>query len=213
MIAVVGGRIVPSFTRNWLDKREPGRLPTAPMQRFDKLALVLLLAALLLWLVLPLALATGVALALAGRLHLWRLARWAGHRTLSEPLVTVLHVGYAFLPFGASALGAEILVPEALGMAAAQHLWMGGAIGLMTLAVTTRATLGHTGQPLSADVATVAIYAALVLAVLARTAVGLWPDLSVVLHIFAGTAWIAAFGGFALTYGRALMTLPPAKRV
>ena len=213
MIAVIGGRVVPSFTRNWLAKRGPGRLPTAPMQRFDKAALVMLLAALLLWVVLPLAPATGVALALAGVLHLWRLARWAGHRTLSEPLVTVLHVGYAFLPLGALALGSEILMPGALGMAAAQHLWMGGAIGLMTLAVMTRATLGHTGQALSADVGTVAIYLALILAVLARVAAGLWPAQAPLLHGLSGLAWIAAFGGFGLVYGRFLLTLPPAKRI
>jgi uncharacterized protein involved in response to NO len=83
----------------------------------------------------------------------------------------------------------------------------------MTLAVMTRASLGHTGQPLSAGKATVAIYAALVLAVLARTAAGVWPDMSMHLHAVAGTAWIAAFGGFALAYGRALLTLPPAKRI
>lgn len=213
MIAVIGGRIVPSFTRNWLVKRGPGRLPAAPMQRFDKLALMVLLAALLLWVALPLARTTGAVQLLAGGIHLWRLARWAGHRTLSEPLVTVLHAGYAFLPLGALALGAELLMPGTLGMAAAQHLWMGGAIGLMTLAVMTRASLGHTGQPLSAGKATVAIYAALVLAVLARTAAGGWPDMSMHLHAVAGTAWIAAFGGFALAYGRALLTLPPAKRI
>lgn len=213
MIAVIGGRIVPSFTRNWLVKRGPGRLPVAPMQRFDKAALLVLLAALLLWVVLPMALATGATLALAGVLHLLRLARWAGHRTLAEPLVAVLHAGYAFLPLGALALAAEILLPGALGMAAAQHLWMGGAIGLMSLAVMTRATLGHTGQALTAGPGTVVIYGALLLAVLARTAAGFWPGLSMDLHAVAGTAWIAAFGGFAVLYGRVLLTLPPAKRI
>lgn len=213
MVAVIGGRIVPSFTRNWLVKRGPGRLPVAPMQRLDKAALVLLLVALLLWVGLPMTPAAGAALVLAGVMHLWRLARWAGHRTLAEPLVAVLHVGYAFLPLGAIALGAEILMPGAIGMAAAQHLWMGGAIGLMTLAVMTRATLGHTGQSLTAGSATVALYGALVLAVLARTAAGLWPALSVELHAVAGLAWIATFGGFALVYGGALLSLPPAKRI
>jgi uncharacterized protein involved in response to NO len=27
LVCVIGGRIVPSFTRNWLARREPGRLP------------------------------------------------------------------------------------------------------------------------------------------------------------------------------------------
>ena len=79
-------------------------------------------------------------------------------------------------------------------MAAAQHLWMGGAAGLMTLAVMTRATLGHTGQALTAGPGTVGIYAALVVAVLARLAAGIWPDQAHLLHMVAGAGWILAFG-------------------
>lgn len=213
MIAVIGGRIVPSFTRNWLVRRGPGRLPVAPMQGFDKVALLALLAALLLWFALPIWTGTGLMLALAGVLHVIRLARWAGYRTAAEPLVLVLHAGYAFLPLGALALSAEILMPGLLGMAAAQHLWMGGAVGLMTLAVMTRATLGHTGQDLHAGPGTVVIYLALVTAVLARVAAGVWSDEAGLLHSIAGLAWIGAFGGYALVYGRLLLRLPPAKRI
>jgi uncharacterized protein involved in response to NO len=211
MIAVIGGRIVPSFTRNWLVRRAPGRLPVPPMQRFDRVALIVLLVALLLWVALPFDRITGAALVIAGGFHLARLARWAGHRTLAEPLVTVLHLGYAFLPLGALALGVEIAAPGLLGAAAAQHLWMGGALGLMTLAVMTRATLGHTGRTLAAGPGTVAIYLALVAAVLARAAAGVWPGEAAVLHLVSGLLWIGAFGGFALIYGRLLLRLPPAK--
>jgi uncharacterized protein involved in response to NO len=212
MIAVIGGRIVPSFTRNWLVRRGPGRLPVPPMQGFDKLSLLALLVALVLWVAVPLHAATGLALLLAGLVHAVRLARWAGDRTLAEPLVTVLHAGYAFVPLGALALGAEILAPGRLGMAGAQHLWMAGAIGLMTLAVMTRATLGHTGRELHAGAGTVAIYAALVLAVLARVGAGIWPGHAAGLHGVSGLAWVAAFGGFALLYGRLLLRAAPAKR-
>lgn len=210
MIAVIGGRIVPSFTRNWLARRAPGAMPVQPMQTFDKVALIALLAALLLWLALPLSPLTGVALGVAGLLHAARLARWAGQRTAAEPLVLVLHAGYAFLPLGALALALAILLPGVLSVAAAQHLWMGGAVGLMTLAVMTRATLGHTGQALHAGRGTVAIYLALVVAVLARVAAGIWPAAAGLLHTLAGLGWIAAFGGYALLYGRLLLL--PAKR-
>jgi uncharacterized protein involved in response to NO len=211
MIAVIGGRIVPSFTRNWLVRRGPGRLPVPPMQRFDKAALVVLLAALMLWVVLPFGTMTGATLVLAGALHIARLSRWAGHRTLAEPLVTVLHAGYAFLPLGALALGVEIMAPGLLGAAAAQHLWMGGAIGLMTLAVMTRATLGHTGQALGAGPGTVAIYLCLAAAVLVRVAAGVLPAEAGLLHAASGILWIGAFGGFAVAYGRLLLWSPPAK--
>jgi uncharacterized protein involved in response to NO len=212
MIAVIGGRIVPSFTRNWLVRRGPGRLPVPPMQQFDAAALLVLLVALLLWVALPHDLFTGAALILAGALHLARLGRWAGHRTMAEPLVAVLHFGYAFLPLGALAIGAEIVAPGLFGAAAAQHLWMGGAIGLMSLAVMTRATLGHTGQPLAAGPGTVAVYACLVGAVLARVGAGLWPGAAAGLHAAAGLLWIAAFGGFAAIYGPLLLRPPPARR-
>jgi uncharacterized protein involved in response to NO len=210
MIAVIGGRIVPSFTRNWLVRRGPGRLPVPPMQRFDRVALLALLTALVLWVAMPFSLFTGAALLAAGVLHLARLARWAGHRVLTEPLVAVLHACYAFLPLGALAVGAEIIAPGRLGVAAAQHLWMGGAIGLMTLAVMTRATLGHTGKALAAGPGTVGIYAALVAAVLGRFAAGLWSGYAASLHAASGVLWIAAFGGFAVVYGRLLLRPPAA---
>lgn len=200
LIGVIGGRIVPSFTRNWLVKRGEGRLPAPPMQRFDKVALVVLLIALLLWIAAPEARPTGVALALAGVLHLIRLSRWAGERTGAEPLVWVLHAGYAFLPLGALACGAEAFWPGTFGTAA-QHLWMAGAIGLMTLAVMTRATLGHTGQALTAGRGTTLLYGAQILAALARFAAGVWPEQAPVLHTLSGLCWLGATGGFALLFG------------
>ena len=150
---------------------------------------------------------------LSGGLHALRLVRWAGHRVLAEPLVAVLHAGYGFVPLGALALAAEIVVPGSVGMAGAQHVWMAGAIGLMTLAIMTRATLGHTGQALHAGAGTVAIYAMLVGAVLARVAAGGWPAMSGPLHMVSGLCWLAAFGGFAVVYGALLLRAPAAKRV
>lgn len=205
MIAVIGGRIVPSFTRNWLVKRGGTALPVPPMRTFDKMSLAALLVALVLWTLLPDALATGGALLGVGGLHLARLARWRGHLTFAEPLVLVLHAGYLFLPLGALAIGAGIVWPGSIGQAAAQHLWMAGAIGLMTLAVMTRASLGHTGQALSANPATITIYAAMSFATITRFAAGIWPGASTWLHPLAGAAWILAFAGFALSYGPALL--------
>jgi uncharacterized protein involved in response to NO len=209
MIGVIGGRIVPSFTRNWLVRRGAEALPTPPMQRFDKLALLLLAAALLGWVVVPGHAAVAVALGLAGILHLVRLARWRGLRTLAEPLVWVLHLGYLFVPLGALMVACNTLLPGHFAGGAAQHLWMAGAIGLMTLAVMTRATLGHSGQPLSAGPGTVAIYLALVASVILRLAAGLWPEQAQLLLDLAGLGWIGAFGGFALLYGRFLLWPSP----
>src|SRR6185503_21311146 len=95
----------------------------------------------------------------AGLLQIARLARWAGDRTVSDRLVLILHVAYAFVPLGFLLTGASTLtnsVPPSSGF----HAWTAGAMGLMPLAVMTRATLGHTGQKLAASAATQAIYAA-----------------------------------------------------
>jgi len=205
LIAVIGGRIVPSFTRNWLVTRGPGRLPAPPMQRFDRIALFALLAALAFWVGIPGTTFTGLTLAAASVLHLARLARWAGDRALPEPLLLVLHAGYALLALGALAMAAETLAPGLYGFAAAQHVWTAGAIGLMTLAVMTRATLGHTGRDLAADAGTTLIYLALAAAVAVRLAAGIWPAQASWLHGFSGLAWIAAFGGFSVLYGPLLM--------
>ncbi|MFK7838568.1 MAG: NnrS family protein [Sulfitobacter sp.] len=206
MIAVIGGRIVPAFTGNWLKAQGEARRPAAPMQRFDKGALLVLLAALVLWVSLPGHAVTGAALILAGIVHLLRLGRWAGERTVKEPLLMVLHLAYLLLALGALAMG---LGEGVIGLATAQHVWMGGAIGLMTLAVMTRATLGHTGRPLRAGRGTIGVFAALLIAVGARVAAGFWPEAAGGLHTVAGVAWIGAFGGFAVFNAPAMVRPAP----
>lgn len=206
MIAVIGGRIVPSFTRNWLVKQGRKNLPVPPMQKFDKAALLILLAALLSWFALPELILSGLLLLAAGGAHLIRLSRWSGVQTLANPLLAVLHLAYFLLPLGALMLGAAILLPGLLMPAAAQHIWMAGAIGLMTLAVMTRATLGHTGQPLAAGAATVAIYAAVLISVMARLAAGLLPEAATAFYHLSALGWIIGFAGFAMRYGPLLLT-------
>ena len=200
MIGVIGGRIIPSFTRNWLVKQGDDLRPSPPMQTFDKVTLLASLISLALWVARPELPETGVFLVLMGVMHSIRLGRWGGHRTLSEPLVWVLHLAYVFIPLGALALGFDILFDLSLS-AAGQHLWTAGAIGAMTMAVMTRATLGHTGRELHANAATVMIYLALFASIAARF---LATDLPVLIHI-SGALWLLAFGGFAAVYGPLLI--------
>jgi uncharacterized protein involved in response to NO len=203
LILLIGGRIVPSFTRNWLARRPAGPLPVPP-GRFDLAALGLAAIALATWCAAPASRAAGLLALAAGLVHLLRLARWAGWRTLAEPLVAILHVGYAFAALGFLAVAAALLAPALLAPGAALHAWTTGAAGVMTLAVMTRASLGHTGQPLAATPATVAIYAAAIAAAALRLTDGFAPGLPHVLTL-AGLCWIAAFGGFTLAYGGLLI--------
>jgi len=146
---------------------------------------------------------SGAALMIAGLLQAARLARWAGDRTFADRLVLILHVGYAFVPIGFLLLGAAILWPSEWPISAGFHAWTAGAIGLMTLAVMTRASLGHTGHKLAASLPTHLIYLCVVVAALARILAAFEPS-SALLHV-ATFAWALAFGGFAVIFGPVLL--------
>ena len=206
LISLVGGRIVPSFTSNWLARNNPGRRP-APFSRFDMIAVAASALALIGWIAAPASVAAGALLIAAGTLQSARLVRWAGDRTFADRLVLVLHVGYLFVPLGFLLIGASVFtgaVPPTAGI----HAWTAGAIGLMTLAVMTRASLGHTGRPLEAGIVTQTIYA-LVLAGAAVRIVAAFTG-SLALLEAAGVLWVAGFAVFVITFGPLLVTHKPA---
>jgi uncharacterized protein involved in response to NO len=206
LISLVGGRIIPSFTRNWMVRENPGRLPR-PFSRFDMVVIAFSAVAFAAWVAAPQWTGSGVLLVAAGLLHVARLLRWAGDRTLSDRLVLVLHVAYAFVPAGFLLTGAAVLWPAAVPATAGIHAWTAGAIGMMTLAVMTRASLGHTGQPLAASAVTQVIYVLAFFAAVARVAAAFTGDM-VFMHISA-LAWVLAFGSFAAVYGPWLIGRKP----
>lgn len=207
LITVIGGRIIPSFTRNWLVRENPGRLPT-PFNRFDTATIVISALALVGWAFLPARGETGIALMIAAILNALRLVRWAGDRTLRDPLVLILHVAFAFIPLGMMLAALAILAPEMVAPAAGLHAFGVGAIGTMTLAVMVRATLGHTGRELRAGKAGCFVFTAIVVASAARIAEALQLTGGIpgdwLLHL-AACAWVVAFFGFATLYGGMLL--------
>ncbi len=211
LVLVIGGRIIPSFTRNWLVKTGSDVRPVPPMQPFDKFTLTLTIVGLSFWTLWPKHSATGIFLLVIAVLQLMRLLRWKGLKTGREPLVWALHCGYGFVPLGALCMGANILFSQNSGTAAAQHIWMAGVIGLMTLALMTRVTLGHTAQIMHANAATTGIYLAMIASVIIRSLVELIPGISVALYSLSAMFWIAAFGGFIVIYGPILVR-PKASR-
>ncbi|MDK8875186.1 NnrS family protein [Paracoccus sp. SSJ] len=196
LIALIGGRIIPSFTRNWLAARGAKHLP-APFGRGDGLVLGLTVITLAGFVAVPEAPAMPWLMLACGAAHLWRLARWQGLRTGAEPLLWVLHLAYALLALGFWAEAAAGL--DLIAAAPARHVWLAGAIGLMTLAVMSRASLGHSGRALHAGPGTTALYLALLGSVVLRLLAGLLPAQVWLLHL-SGTLWLLAFGGFALLY-------------
>lgn len=196
LIALIGGRIVPSFTRNWLARHGALCLPV-PFQRADGIVLMLTGTALAAFVLAPDGAGTGALCIIAGLANFWRMARWQGQQTGREPLLWVLHVAYAMLALGFLGVGAAAF--GLITQSGARHLWLAGAIGLMTLAVMTRASLGHAGLPLSAGRAVTGLYICLIGATFARLAASIWPGEFWLLHLSA-TLWIGAFGGFAVIY-------------
>jgi uncharacterized protein involved in response to NO len=210
MIGLIGGRIIPSFTRNWLVKQTGAEKLPAPFGPVDRAALVISLIALVVWVAAAPAIVVGVLLIGAGITAVIRLARWRGLGTVREPLLLVLHLGHAWLAAGLILLGVSQLT-DTVAPSTALHALTAGAIGTMILAVMTRATLGHTGRDLTAGWGTAAIYCLVAIAALSRIAAGLLPEkFELLLHI-AGYAWIAAFLLFLAIYGPMLVRLRAGK--
>jgi uncharacterized protein involved in response to NO len=200
LISIIGGRIIPSFTRNWMAKQGFTQgLPGQPT-RFDLVAIAVTALTLAGWVLLPQASFVGGALVLAGLMQFARLVRWRGWHAWSDPLVAVLHVGYAWIPLGLLLLGASLTGAGTPGTAAI-HALTAGAMATMILAVMTRASLGHTGRKLKAGFATSAVYICITLGaalrVLAALGVG---DYRLGIEA-AGFVWALAFAIFVLIYG------------
>ncbi len=203
LITLVGGRIIPSFTRNWLAKQRPEIPPPASFGPADRAALAATALALGLWTFRPDAAITAWVVLVAGLANAVRVGRWRGLAVLHEPLLWVLHLGYAWLAGGLLLLAACRWLPL-LPPTAALHALTVGTIGTMTLAVMTRSSLGHTGRPLVAGPGTTMVYVLITLAAVLRLLAPIGGNWYLLLLALAGMAWSAAFGLFVLLYARPL---------
>ncbi len=204
LILLIGGRVTPSFTGNWLAKRGDARRP-APFGRADGVVMALSGLSLVSWAAAPEIMATGVLGLAAGVANIWRLSRWRGLSARHDALVLVLHAGFLFASLGFVAVGAHALWPSLLPPAVGVHVWAVGAVGAMTLAMMTRAALGHGGRLLVASKATRFAYLCVVVALVARVAMALMPDFALPLMHFAVRAWLLAFAAFLVVYAPILM--------
>lgn len=206
MLTIIGGRLAPTFTREFLAERNMAKLPEvfSPM---DGAAIALVLVGVITWVLQPESLWAGVMLIVAGVASLARLLRWGGWRTWCEPLVLILHVGYGWVGLFLLTLGGAIL---GMGFSTenAVHLLTTGAMGTMTLAVMTRASLGHTGRPRHADRLTVAIYLLVNAGALLRIFTPNSDTPTALTHTMLGLSafgWSGAYLLFALVYGSFLI--------
>jgi uncharacterized protein involved in response to NO len=198
-IAVIGGRVIPAFTRNAMlrDGRETGLPTSRSWSERAGIASAILLPACI-GLGVPEAALALVALT-AGLAQALRLAGWRGAWTRGQPILWSLHLAFAMLALGYLALAAAWA--GLIGEADALHVTAIGAIGGMTLAMMTRAALGHTGRPLVVPRPIAWAYGLVALAALLRSlgaeAEPGWSDWAV---LASGALWLLAFALFVAVY-------------
>jgi len=202
MLTIIGGRLAPTFAREYLEDRNIAPLPEV-FSRVDGGAIALVLLGVAAWNLRPESLWTGSLLIMSGIASLIRWLRWGGWKTWREPLVLILHIGYAWIGLFLIGLGASIF---GVGFAPenAVHLLTSGAMGTMTLAVMTRASLGHTGRPRHADRLTVAIYLLVNVGALLRIFAPSAGNPTGLTHAMLGLSaigWGGAYLLFAFHYG------------
>jgi uncharacterized protein involved in response to NO len=208
MVTVIGGRILPSFTQNALRRHDPAfAIPTRSW--LDRAAILATAAMIPADLTAPGSMAAGGLAGLAALAHALRLAGWSGPRTLREPLLWVLHLGYAWLPV-ALAMKAIAIMSGAAAASGWLHALTVGGFSTMILAVMTRAALGHTGRELRPSPVTVLAYLSLLVAAVTRSFAAALPSglYDSAIRISA-IAWILAFASFLFVYAP-ILTRPRA---
>ena len=198
LLALIGGRIVPSFTRNWLTKIKAERFPS-PAGIFDKISLISLVVFVFAQIVIPYHELTSLLALLAGLLHGIRLIRWKVWMTLSEPLILILHVGYMWLSVALVLIGFAGLT-NFVPYASSYHALTIGAFSTMILAVMTRASLGHTGRRLKATLGTTFIYVFITIASVLRVCEPFLNEFGNLVLSFSGIFWTLSFALFVFIY-------------
>lgn len=194
MMVVMGGRVIPSFTDNKLQTR------ARRWKTIERLVPPATIGALVAAVVAPDSLITALLAAIAAGVHLIRLSGWYTPKFWSVPLLWILHLGYAWI-----ALGFALLALSAAGVGAvavsALHAFTAGGIGVLTLGMMARVSLGHTGRMLEPAPVMTRAFVAINLAAVIRVALPLsFPGVYAQGMAAAGVAWIAAFGLFAAIY-------------
>jgi uncharacterized protein involved in response to NO len=204
LITVIGGRVVPAFTRNAMRKANPGdgndADPLAVRPWLDRLSILSVLAVLVAGQMAPGSAAVGWLALAAAVLSGLRLAGWRGWRAKGQPIVWVLHLAYGWLVAGLAFRGLALAF-DIMAETTALHVLTVGAVGTMTLAIMTRAALGHTGRDIKASPAITFAYLLISAATVLRVGGPLMmPDLQLAAVILAGAAWCLAFAVFTVVY-------------
>ena len=200
IILVIAGRVFPFFTERALSGVLIIRNPF-----FDVLAIVssLLTFSLLLMEVTGIVLAAAALFAVVA--NSLRISTWYVHRIWYLPLLWVLFVGYAWIIVGffLTALSAYQIILPSLAL----HAFTIGGIGLLTLGMMARVSLGHTGRALKVSNGIVLAFVLINIATLFRVIMPfLMPSWYANVVYLSTLCWLAAFSLFILIYSPILTT-------
>ena len=194
LIVIMGGRVIPFFTERAL----PG-VVIKRRQVIEWLAPLSVIAFMLVELFFADSHLSGALAGLAAIVNGVRLVSWYSHRYWQVPLLWVLHLGYGWI-----VVGFLLKAAASFGLIAAQftiHAFTVGGIGVLTVGMMARVSLGHTARPLKVGSSMIVAFALLNLAAVLR---GLLPSLLPLwfpqLVILSGVLWIAAFLVFVILY-------------
>ena len=194
IVVLIGGRIVPAFTQNALRMALSKDIICTTPAWTERLAVPVVILVVVLELLAPGTVFTGTAALFASAVLFIRMLGWQTLKTLSIPLVWILHVGYVWLPLGFALKGLADLGMLDDSMAAL-HALTTGSIGVMVLAVGSRAALGHSGRPLIATKPTIVVYFLVIGAAILRVFMPFDWALPA-----AGLMWTAGWGLFTIVY-------------
>ena len=199
LVTVIAGRVIPSFTANWLRAHRPttDEMPRV-MPMLDIAALSMTIVTGVAVTFAPANPLSGIAAMLAAIAHAARLSQWSGMRTISEPLLFILHVAYLWFPIGYLLAGYSVFGGYLATVAL--HALTIGVIAGMIIAMTTRVSLGHTGRPLHAAKLTVVVYFLWMVTAVVRLSGPLFGDWYIQTVELAASLWMIAFVLFAWVY-------------
>lgn len=198
VMLIIGGRVIPFFTERATPDYSGKQIPFV-----EKLILPVAVITFLNDLWQPLAIWAYGLSGLLALLLLLRVGGWFDRKLLSNPLLWILHAGYLMIALGF--LLRATLPLTGLSPFIYVHALTVGGIGLLTLGMMARVSLGHTGRPLKLPKIMVIAFYALLIAVIVRVFVMAFVQ-KAFLYDMAATFWVLAFGIYVFTFLPALVS-------
>lgn len=199
IMVIIGGRVVPAFTSNAL------RIKTNQWAVIEKLSLGAVWAYVLLNFFMSEGPVVGWVALLAGIFNLIRLAGWKSIKTLGQPLLWILHIGYAWIIAGYFLLFLSDVF-EFLPRSVAIHAFTAGAMGTFIIGMMSRVSLGHSGRPLKLMKGFVISYFFITLSGVVRVISGFFLEQYGLGIMLAGVFWVVSFLIFLIYYFKILVS-------